>query len=254
MATPTKFLGAIEVESWSFQVDEDPPGGPVTISLDDGTYYLSDDGGSDDLIAEIESKAAASALADNLYIAISADGIASITNDGTTATITWTANGTELRDILRFTGATTGPIDDNPTSADRACRYFAHSTTATNVDVPTDLGRTSLSEADDGTLYGLDVGPLIQQYRVKVRYSGPHRTTTANGYTEFRDLWIYSVKPGRKMRWYPDTAVTTAWAELTNPTGYHVVKALEPRTFTPTDVIRDYYGWYTTTFLLQVQP
>jgi hypothetical protein len=247
-------LGAITVDTWSFTLDKNPPSGAEVVNLTDGDYYLSGDDASDDLIKHLEDKInAATIMTDTATVAIDSDGLVSISTNAGSYTITWGAGGTTLRDILRLTGSTTNFSTTAATSA-RACRYFAHSTTATNVDVPTDLGRTSLSEADDGTLYGLDVGPLIQQYRVKVRYSGPHRTSTANGYTEFRDLWIYSVKPGRKMRWYPDTAVTTAWAELTNPTGYHTVKALEPRTFTPADVIRDYYGWYTTTFLLQVQP
>lgn len=253
MATPTKFLGAITVSSWSFDIDSG--GAPETVTLTDGTYYLSDDATGSDFIKMLEDKLnAATLMVDTATVAIDSDGLISISVSANVYTITWTTSGTVLRDLLRYGTGDDVEITSTPTVSDRACQYFAHSTTATNRDIPTIIKRTSLSEADDGTITGVDAGPTVVQYEVKVRYPGGHRSTTANGYHEFRDFFQDVMGAGGKFRWYPDTSVTSAWVDITNPTGYHVVRALSPRTFTPAEVIRDYYGWYTTTFVLQVQP
>lgn len=251
---PTKFLGAITASSWSFSLDENPPSGAATITITDGTYYLSGDDTSDDLLKEIQDQMDGAGFGNTFDVTIDSDGIVSIACVGVGSyTITWTSNGTTLRDILRFSGATTN-FTDTAASGSQAARYFAHTDRPTRIDVPIVFGRMSMSEADDGTLPGVDAGPVISRYLVQVRYTGPHRTTTANGHTEFLDFFRTTIKPIRKFRWYPDNTVTTAYAELTNPFGYHVVKERRMNEYRPREVIRNSYTWYFLDFDLQVQP
>lgn len=256
MANPTKFLGSIPVVSWSFDIDTTTPSASETVNLTDGDYYLSDDGGGDDLIAHLETKInAASVVVDTVAVAIDADGIITIqnTSDTTSYTITWTASGTTLRDVLRFSGSTTA-FSDTAATGSRAARYFAHTDKPTRIDIPIDSKRMDLSEADDGTISGVDAGPVVTRYLAQVRYTGPHRSTTATGNLEFRDFFATTIGAVRKFRWYPDATVTTPWVELTNPFGYHVVKEKSMREYRPREVIRLDYRHYFLDFDMQVQP
>lgn len=256
MANPTKFLGSIPVSSWSFDIDTNPPSSPDTVTLTDGTYYLSDDGGADDLIAHLETQInAAPVVADTVAVSIDADGLVSIVNSSDTSayTITWGANGAALQSVLRFSGATTG-FSDTAATGSRAARYFAHTDRPTRVDIPIDRKNRQLDESDDGSMRATSVGPIITRYLAQVRYRGPHRTTTANGHTEFKDFFATTIGPGRTFRWYPDTTVTTAWAELTNPFGYHVVKERKLAEYQPREVIKNSYTWYLLNLDMQVQP
>ncbi|MHC4648143.1 MAG: hypothetical protein ACYTBJ_22000, partial [Planctomycetota bacterium] len=68
------------------------------------------------------------------------------------------------------------------------------------------------------------------------------------------DFFATTIKPIRKFRWYPDTTVTTPYASITNPFGYHVVKERSMREYRPRAVIPNDYTWYFLDFDMQVQP
>jgi hypothetical protein len=264
MANPTKFLGSMLVSSWAFSLDTNPTTGKETVTLTDSSatqeWYLSGDDGADDFVKHLEDQINdATVMADTATVSISSTGVISISSSAGSYTITWGVTGAALQAVLRMQGATTNfsttPATGQTAAADPwAARYFAHADRPTRRDIPADTGRMSMAEADDGTLSGVDAGPIIRRYMAQVRYTGPHRSTVPNGNTEFKDFFATTIKPIRKFRWYPDTTVTTPWADITNPWGYHVVKEKKMREYIPREVIANDYTWYFLDFDMQVQP
>jgi hypothetical protein len=248
----TKFLGAITTSSWTLIVDEG--GGNQTATIADGTYYWSGDGTASDLLKKIGDAITTALTTNTVTLTISSTGVITMTSDTGNVVVDWTASakGTTIRDIMRYTTSTT-TITTSGVTASRVARYVVTSNHRAETDRPIHDGRSTIYEADDGTMYGLDLSDEFVDYNITIRFRGPHRDATEVAWYTWLQFWRDVIKPLGSLRWYPDDTVTTAYVELTNPNGYHTGVLPQPRNWSADEWEPTSYTWYTKDLVFRVQ-
>lgn len=255
MGRRAKLLTAIRItENTSFWVTSDNgvPIAPDEIALTPGLYYISDDGTASDLCKHIQDALFTNGYVNNagtrsrLSFSISSAGVVTISFwDAPTVreiTINWTDAGAVgrsaeyVRDALRFSGTTTQWSDPAARSRTGSRCHLGgfYPTLYVQQDLETIEPIAEQFTPDNGNAQTLWVATRLR-YRLRLRASGYPRPATSS-YTEFHDLksWYIDAASGRPFRFYPDTTVTTAYAEGSNWWGYQTMTLIPTEhEFTP---------------------
>jgi len=249
--TTAKFLGRITLDSVSFSVQRlnggDLASYPVTLT--DGDYYLSDDGTATDLIKEIEDEVhtAGGAAWANFEMTITSAGLVGMKiGSGELGVLTWSTRGEELRDWLRYSGASEN-LSITYAYGDRCHAFGFYPAKCIVEDLPIQVETKSVSVADDGTIETHWYASR-QQRAVRIRYAGGPESTSWVEMYALDDLWDDCWKVGREFRFYRDTATTTAWVRKTNPDGYRTWVILGPQDREPTPLQAGWYAWFEDSF------
>ena len=161
---------------------------------------------------------------------------------GATVTITW-AGGLEVRDCLRYTGATTTCLAGSANTATRQASGAFYMALPVADDVATMESLGSQAESDTGaevTSWGL-------QFRraLIVRIRGNQRDAVESERRAFRDFWADHLATGNTITWCPDVSVTTAYAEVSNPFGRHTLTPIDASSYAPEREQANYWGRWT---------
>jgi hypothetical protein len=152
-------------------------------------------------------------------------------------TLTW---GTlELRDLLRFTGATLAAT----TTGDSQMRGVYCPQYPAVEDRP--IARAARSvvlshETADVHHYG-----TRRHRQITLRASGHQRSGLADEWRALKLFWDDYIATGAEVLWYPDLAVSAAFNAETAPWGYHTIRIVSPGDFDPTQQVPGYYGLWS---------
>lgn len=233
MSTELALRVAMQAVNISFAIQRTDIGGqPVrTIDVPDGTYYMLDDGSSEDLLQVVEGLVTAHAELDQFRLrfnpSIPEAGIAQMVMNtiGHTATLTWTSNGVDLRDWLRFPTASTVAVTDIETTGERMVRglFIPRHHRSAIQDLIGDLPEASQAYSDDRTVMNTVTFAEARRWQLEFGCAGSPFATVAEEYHAFRDL-VRLISSGLGFRYYRDRTTSAKWAEITEPTGYSQLK------------------------------
>jgi hypothetical protein len=237
MSNPLRITGYFRSESVSFALTDGVA--PVVIALDDDDYF------PDELAAEIQSKVIAShANYANFLCSVSTStGIFSmVLGAGETALIAWDSDSTILRDWMRYSGVSTS-LSDVPNLGSRVHKvgvYLAHTAEEDLFlrDAPSTQTRT-----DNGQVNTVAYATRAE-HRIGILFQGPPRQTSYTEYDAVEEFFIDHLQLGRRYRFYPDRTVTTVFAKVSNPFGYHTLVGDLPIEFDPSPVKTGWYQWF----------
>ncbi len=252
-----KIVSQLVVESLGFSiVRTDIAGTPEAITLVDGDdYYIIGDGDGTallgpDLLEHIQAVVrAASAELATFAIGVTDAGLVQLSmGAGKTATITWGAGGTTLRDWLRLSGVTQDLTDD-PTAAQGTYihqgGYYPNAYRCALEDLPSDEPAVSQSMVDDGSEVYTIGWAEPTAWRLRIRAKGfPYSLSGRNEFHAMRSL-MQHLSRGYKFRYYRDASVATAYDEGDNPRGYHTLTLdAESVGWAPAPVVGNIYNQF----------
>lgn len=207
-----------------------------TISLDDDVYF------PEALAAEIQSKVIASHVDfANFTCSVSATtGIFSMAlGGGETGTITWDSTSTELRDWMRYAGATLA-LSSTPQDGSRSHAMGVYFFYTAITDLPVYPANAWQTRGDGGKVWTISLGEL-EERRLKWIFKGGPRSAVYTEYSALLELFRLHIRLGRRWRWYPDVTVAAAFVEVDEPFGYHELKAKLPLAWNPTPAVPQWY-------------
>lgn len=237
MSTELKLVVALVSQNVSFQIQRTDIGGqPVrTINIPDGEYYFLDDSSSEDLIRTIRSQVTSYPELSQFTIGWASDEVEGVIalsmGSGHTATLTWTADGVDLRDWMRFEPVAAlglGLVAKESTRPVRGLFVPQHHRSAIS-DLPVDEYETSQSYSDDRTTIETLVFAQPRAWELELGFAGSPFGVVAEEYHALRDV-VSLLSTGHGFRYYRDRTNSAAWAEITEPTGYSQLK-LDARDF-----------------------
>jgi len=248
----TRVIGFFTANSTDFNIQRGE-GGDLTdynVSLTDADWWPSGDAslstdGSGDLAAHIQdvvrALGAAIPFANFDCTVDTSTGIFSMNLDpGETATLTW--NDTDLRDWLRYSGATTA-LSSTPASGSRVHKRGFYPTRTTVVDLPIKPTPSTQSISDNGVVHTVSYATRIMR-QFQFLFQGGPRDSVYREFQSMEDLVINHIAQGKRWRHYPDLTVLAAYAEVTEPKGYQEWVAQLPADWEPQPRIATWYEWF----------
>lgn len=229
MSRRCALVGYHDVDSWSFKLQVVAnPERTITLAVGGEISSLA-------LLALMVSEATAHAELASFNAEL-AEGKASITLPADCA-LTWVT--TELRDILRFSGAT---LTASSTGSEQMRGVYSPQYPAIE-DRP--IARSSRSvvyahETVDVHHYG-----TRQHRQITLRASGHQRSGLGDEWRALKLFWDDYIALGSEVLWYPDLSETSAFDADSAPWGYHAVKIVSPADFDPAQQLPGYYGLWT---------
>lgn len=228
-----KFEALIVVPAggWEFDLEEGVPFVNYTITIPAGDYYISE------LIAEIEDQmndSGGAGASDAYHVTIddnsdTSTGKVTISIDASVIDsfeITWT--DTDLRDVLGFTGASTGAITGpgatSVTGDDHALALHLPNCHISGQLVPDgDAGvyihDGTMTVAPDGTACALSYSSRRENF-IRLAFLKGYKTWTSLERIDnesFETLWVGYLRRGVPFRYYRDRSVDAAYATYLSP-------------------------------------
>jgi phage baseplate assembly protein W len=152
-------------------------------------------------------------------------------------TLTWVT--TELRDLLRFTGAT---VAATSTGSEQMRGIYAPQYPATE-DRP--ISRAARSVVYAHTTADVHHYGTRRHRSITLRASGHQRSGLADEWRALKLFWDDYIAPGAEVLWYPDLAESAAFNADSAPWGYHTVRIVAPSDFDPAQQVPGYYGLWS---------
>lgn len=226
MSRTPKILCFFETVGQEFTIQRTGGGGPYTlrtITIPDQEWVLADDGSAEDLIDWIKDEIQGYAEFTSTFdMGIDAAGRVYFEMlPTTTATLTWTAAGTDTRDMMRFSGST---LSLSSTRQNGTHAHFGgvYMTSAMQVDLPGRVTRKSVSVSTSGVRETMTAVQLDTR-SIRLRYTGEPRNDL--DWTEYRMMeeFLDQATTGWHFRLYPDiNESTAAYDPDTDRWGYEV--------------------------------
>ena len=252
MATLPKITGVITLASAGFTVARLEGGDTATynVSLTDGDWFVAGDDQTGDLIKEIEDKVKAvgggtpfANFECRLNTVTSIGQVDMVLAAGESATLTWGGHtgATDVRDWLRFSGATTG-LSQVAALGTRVHKTGFYPTYVTIEDLRHFPDLSTQSRSDSGVVNTVSYTSLTE-HRLTVHADGNPQAGAFNEYHDLRWLVVNHLQQGKRFRYYRDRTVTAAYVEVTTPTGFFTLVPILPLPFDPVNNQMS-EGWY----------
>ena len=232
-----RVVGFITLASASIDIElTSPVLAQSTVSLTDGDYF------PDELAAHIQTQVRAEhANYAAFTCTVSATtGIFSMALTGSdTGVITWTTPGGDLRDWMRYSGATEN-LSSTATSGSRVHKSGLYPVYGAIEDLPRKVTHATQSVSDNGQVHTVSYATRTE-HDLTLYFNGGPRDDTYREWHAFEDLVVNHIAHGKRFRYYASTGVSSAYAAVTTPKGYHTFVAEVPFDWDP-EPQQD--GWY----------
>jgi hypothetical protein len=232
MSTELRLAVGLQAVNVEFTIQRTDIGGQPTrtISVPDGTYYMLGDGSAEDILGVVQDLVTTHGELSEFRLRFNPSepelGIAQAVMNtiGQTATLTWTANGVDLRDWLRFGGASLAVTDIESVGSRMVRGLFIprHHRSAIQ-DLIGDIPEASQAYSDDRMVMNTVTFAEPRRWQLEFGCAGSPFATVATEYHAFRDL-VRLISSGLGFRYYRDRTNSAPWAEIDEPAGYSQLK------------------------------
>lgn len=248
-----------EDDETTFQIQR-TDGGPYSaryITLPDGLYYPSGDGTASDLLQAIIDQIEAHAeFVGEIQITVDTDtGLIGIGMATGTATITWGAGGTRLRDwwALAVWGEASMTIGAVAKAGSRAVTATMHPTLILIEDLLSIEPEVDTLLSSEGAMETIVHESPKTIARARLILKGGHRRASARGERNDAISFFDYASAGLPLRIYYDRDVSAAYVEFSEPDGYETYWLHEDdRMWADELAFGDWYEYYERGFKLRL--
>jgi hypothetical protein len=158
---------------------------------------------------------------------------------------------TTLRDWMRYSGTVTVTAGAESPDPDRQMMGYLYLEKEVQRDKLVLEPRASQSRSVTGQIETL-YRTALRTRSIRIRTTGPPRSTTKTTYQATEDLWSSHFAQGKRWRCHVDASVETPWALFANPRGYETFVHLGPTKWDPDLLARGYDNYLDATIPAQV--